>query len=418
MNAFRTLRSLPGAFVPAVVAAVLAALVFLLWPAPNAAAFDRRTGERVVVPAGQTVNDDVFAAGRSISVDGTVHGDVFAFGESVTVAGIVDGDLIAAGNRIVVDGQVTGSVRAASQYLELNGAVGRNVSVAGQQLDLGRGGRVAGNWLGAGEVLSIDGDVGGSLAAAVHDFNVQGRVGEGAEVAIESISFGPGARIGGDLTYYADHEVTVPAQAVTGRVDYHYTQRAQRHDPAASPAHALRAIGNFFSLTWLAGSAIAGLLVVRLFPRLVASFLHALETRPLPSLGLGVLTLIGTIPVAVIVGITIVGIPLSLLLVAGYFSGLFVGWLLLAAAAGTILIGLVRRGHAGHHSWSFLLGLLVLYAATRIPVAGGLIMFVGTSLGLGALLVATYQLWRSGHPTNAAPAPAPGIAPVSPPSVM
>jgi hypothetical protein len=174
------------------------------------------------------------------------------------------------------------------------------------------------------------------------------------------------------------------------------------------------ALWNFLSLAWLAGSAIVGLILLHLFPRFVAQFLDDLRQRPLPSLGIGAMTLIFTLPVAVMVALTIVGLPLAGLMAAGYFSGIIVGWLLLAVAVGSILVGLVRREGIGartaarrHLGWSFLLGLLVLYAATRVPVAGGLVAFAGTSLGLGALLLALQSTWGRIH--NQAPNPLPAV---------
>jgi cytoskeletal protein CcmA (bactofilin family) len=315
---------------------------------------------------------------------------------TVRVTGVVEGDLIAAAQQVVIDGTVRGDVRAAGALVQLNGVVDHNVTSAAQLLQLASGGRVNGSVVGAGETLAIDGDVGGSFAGAGRDFVLQGRIGRGAELGVNSLTVGPSGRIGGKLTYYAQEEQAIPQGAAGGGVEY---QHVERRDKAAAahrsyaPSRFIGAVGNFLSLAWLAGSAVVGLVFLRLFPRFAAEFLAVLETRPLPSLGMGALVLIGTLPVAVLVAITVVGLPLSALLVAGYFSGIFVGWLLLAMAAGSILVGIVRRRPL-HHSWSFLLGLLVLYLLTRIPVAGGLLWFAGISLGTGAFVLTLHQTWR------------------------
>ena len=390
--------------------ALVVALAAFGSPAPAAQAFDRRSGDAIVIPAGQVVDDDLAAAGRLVRIDGTVHGDVYAFGQNVTVTGTIDGDLIAAAQQVVVDGQVRGDVRVAGALVQLNGAVGRNVTGVGQLLQLGSGGRVGGSLAGAGETLSLSGDIGGAAAAAAHDLTVQGRIGRNAEMALTSLTLGPRASIGGNLTYYADHQLDIPAQAVAGSVRYEHTsrdltQRATRG--AMTPTRGWTVLGNFFSLAWLAGSAVAGLVLLRLFPRLAAEFLGVLEARPLASLGLGAATLIGTLPVAVLMAITIVGLPLSALLIAGYFAGAFTGWLLLAIAAGSLLVGLVRGARPWHPSWAFLLGLVVLYVASHLPFVGGLVWFAGASVGMGAFLIALYRTWR-----RATPPPIPSAPPL------
>jgi cytoskeletal protein CcmA (bactofilin family) len=387
-----------------------AALGTVLFPAVPAYALERRSGESAVVRADETVNDDLLASGRDVRIDGRVKGDVYAFAQSVTVTGVIEGDLIAAGSQVVLDGQVDGDVRAAGATVQVNGSVGRNVSGAAQLLQLGSGGRVAGNVLGAGETVSVAGDVGGSLTGAGEKVDLQGNVGRGAELSLESLTVGPRARVGGSLTYYADHELdNIPPGVAAGGVQF---VRAERdHAKAERPGARFNALGNFLSLTWLAGCAIIGVALLRLFPRFAAEFLAVLETQPLPSLGLGVLALIGTIPVAILVGITVIGLPVALLMGAGYFTGLLIGWLFLALATGSILVGLVRKGRPWHPSWAFLLGLVVLYVLSRLPILGALVTFIGLSFGLGAFLFALYRTWRGGSEPLAPSGSRPSVIP-------
>jgi len=383
----------------------------LALPANPAYALERRSGDTTTVPAGTTIEDDLFISGRSVRIDGRVRGDVYAFAKTITVTGVIDGDLIAAGAQVVIDGQVQGNVRAAGATLQLNGSVGRNVTGAAQLLQLGSAGRVSGNVVGAGETISLAGDVDGSVTGTGQNLDLQGSIGKKAELTLDSLTLGPQARIGGTLTYYADHEVTVPAGTAAGGVTFVPVQREHSTPERVPPQQRFNAVGNFFSLTWLAGSALIGLVLLRLFPRFAAEFLGVLETRPLPSLGLGVVALIGTIPIAVMMAVTIIGLPVALLLGASYFTGLLVGWLFLALATGSILIGLLRKGQPWHPSWAFLLGLLVLYVATRLPFVGALVTFVGLSFGLGAFIFSLYRSWRRGSEPLTPGAPRPSVIP-------
>src|SRR5437762_390081 len=52
------------------------------WLPLQAAAADLRQGPRVTVGTGQTINDDIYAAGGTISIDGHVNGSVIAAGGS------------------------------------------------------------------------------------------------------------------------------------------------------------------------------------------------------------------------------------------------------------------------------------------------------------------------------------------------
>ncbi|MDQ3700322.1 MAG: polymer-forming cytoskeletal protein, partial [Chloroflexota bacterium] len=403
------LSPVPPRWMVTLVAVVLALAVALTGAATPASALERRSGDTITVGANELIDDDLVVSGRSVRIDGRVRGDVYAFAQSITVGGVIEGDLIAGGAQVVLLGQVQGDVRAAGATVHINGAVGRNVLSAAQLLQLGSGGRVGGNVIGAANSATLSGDIAGTLTGAGDTIELQGAIGRNAELGVESLTVGPNARVGGSLTYHSEQEVSVPSGTVAGIVQYVPVERDRPEH--SRPAERFNALGNFLSLAWLAGSAIVGLVVLRLFPRFAAEFLGALETQLLPGLGIGVVALIGTLPVAVLAGLTIVGIPITLLLVAGYFSGLMVGWLLLALATGSILIGLVRRGRPWHHSWAFLLGLVVLYVATRIPFLGALVTFVGLALGLGAFLVTLYRTWRRNGP---APEPSGDVPRVSP----
>jgi hypothetical protein len=118
--------------------------------------------------------------------------------------------------------------------------------------------------------------------------------------------------------------------------------------------------------------------------------------------------------VAFLVGITVIGLPVALLMGAGYFTGLLIGWLFLALATGSILVGLVRKGRPWHPSWAFLLGLVVLFVLSRLPILGALVTFLGLSFGLGAFLFALYRTWRGGSeplaPSGSRPSVIPAVA--------
>jgi hypothetical protein len=94
---------------------VLVALVLLLVLVPTgggAFAADTRQGDVVTVGAGQTINDDLYAFGGTVDIQGRINGDVVASGGTVTIhgQGSVTGDLLAAGGTTTVRG------RSAARY--------------------------------------------------------------------------------------------------------------------------------------------------------------------------------------------------------------------------------------------------------------------------------------------------------------
>lgn len=83
-----------------------------------------RGDDVVTVGPNERIDDDLYAFGGSVTVQGTVNGDLVAFGGNIRVTGGVTGDVIAAGGNITLDGQVGGSVRASGGDLTINGRIG------------------------------------------------------------------------------------------------------------------------------------------------------------------------------------------------------------------------------------------------------------------------------------------------------
>src|SRR5581483_12395187 len=93
--------------------ALLAGLLGLAVPPRPALALEHRHGDTVAVASSETIDDDLAAAGQTVTIAGHVTGDVFAAGQNVVVTGTIDGDLLAAGEQVTVAGSVLGDVRAA-----------------------------------------------------------------------------------------------------------------------------------------------------------------------------------------------------------------------------------------------------------------------------------------------------------------
>jgi len=300
----------------------------LVWATP-VLAIERRSGPSVSLPAGETVNDDLAIAGDTVTIGGRVAGDLYVAGGTVTIlpGARIDGDVLAAGSSIVIDGVVDGNVRAAGALLQVNGTVARNITVAGAHLTLGPNAVVRGNWLSGGENTFLQGTIDGKVTAASEWLQLAGRIGRDAEVAGERLLVQPAARIGGNLTYVSDSEQPVPAGVVQGQV--------QRIAPPELPREERRGpdvVGAVFGLILLGGSIIVGLLVAWLFPGFFSAAQTVLERRAPLAFAAGLVTLIVVPVLAIVLMVTVLGLPLGLLGLGAYIAGWYIGWLTAATA--------------------------------------------------------------------------------------
>jgi cytoskeletal protein CcmA (bactofilin family) len=371
--------------------------------ATPAAALERRAGDSVGVPAGETVDDDLAIAGDTVTIGGRVTGDLFVAGGTVTLlpSAQIDGDVLAAGGALVINGAIGGDVRAAGASLQLGGTVGRNATVAGSQVTLGPNATIKGNWLSGSDRTLLQGTVEGNVTGGGSTVQLAGRVGRNVEVASERLLVEPSARVGGKLTYVSNVDQAVPDGTVRGQIE--------RVAPPERPRDARRGfdvVGTALGLLLLAGSIVVGLLLAWLAPGLYRSAQAVLEQQALLAFGVGLVTLIVVPVLAIVLMVTVLGLPLGLLGLVAYFAGWYIGWLAAAAALAGLVVGLVRRqGRPVAVAWLVVLGLVGLHVLTRLPIVGVIIAFVVLCLGLGILVILIAE--RRRPPARPAPAGAP-----------
>ena len=224
-----------------------------------------------------------------------------------------------------------------------------------------------------GRVVSFNGpvDISGTVEEDVVSFN--------GTVTVRS-----GAVIGGDLVTRIE-PVVEDGATVRGEI-------RQAADLFREP---FPFVGRL--LSWLAASVsllILGLLLLLLTPRGADAVAEAWRTAAGPSVGWGLIFLVGLPIVAVLALITLVGIPFGVGLLLGLWLIYTVGYV-----AGAWLVGrLVLRPPRGR-VLAFLAGLAILRLLALVPILAGIVGFVAVVLGLGAVVVAA---WRAGRPAPVA----------------
>lgn len=368
------------------VLSILANLALL--PAPGAPPAGPGALQEVAAPvqpaASLQVGSDRLAAGMDVSVSDSVPGDLMAAAASVTVGGPVEGDLLAAGGRVTASARVGGSVRAAGGEVTVDGPVARNVTAAAGSVRIGPEGRVRGNaYLSGGEIV-VDGRVAGHLRATGEVVRILGSVDGSVDVTAERVVLGPGARVGGDLTHRSPEPAEVASDArVEGRLT---------HRPAGGGGALAEWIGR---LVRIGAFLFTGGVLVALFPAAADRLRETLEERPVPSAGLGVAALIGAPLALLLVGLTVLGVPLMLVGGALFAAALYVARAVVALWLGERLLG--RAPARARRVAAFLVGGALVALAGLVPWVGWLVTLAATVLGLGAGVELLSRRWREGR---------------------
>lgn len=358
-------------------------IAFLAVPS-SALALEARSAETVTVPPGETLNEDLYATGETVTIAGTVTGDVIVASGKVFISGTVNGSVWAAASQVSVSGTVAGSVRAVGSEVTVSGGVGRDLLAAGSEVRTAPGGRIGGDALVAGSTVAMAGPVAGDLKAAAERITLSGSVGGNASTrSDERLQLQPGAAIAGSLEYRGSEELARDPGATVGGPVKFIKQESDRE--------------NYFDrlgdqLYWFL-AAVLLLLAILLYARRAAQVVaDQVFRRPGWSLLTGLAFVLLTPLLMLVLLVTLVGIPLSLMTGVLYLTVLYTAKSFVALAAGQALLR--RRADSFWVTFGAgVIGLTLLYALAAIPVLGGFVTVVTVLLGTGAQLLFAKQFY-------------------------
>ena len=378
-----TRRHLPLAFL----AAVSLTLPLVLGASDSSDVLAARASADVVlVRVDETVDEDLYAGGNTITIEGTIEGDliVFAF-ELLEVSGTVEGDIIGYASTARINGSVGGSVRLVSGNLSAAGEIeGDLMAIAWSVATEATIGRDLLTW---SRSLRVGGEVGRDVEGQTYGTAViDATVGREVEISVNGLRVTGATSIRQDLAYRSAATATVDEAATIGGTII----RRSPLEPNIS-VRAVRLVGaslGVLAFLWL------GLLAIWLMPSTLRLAVESIKGELSRSFFVGFGAAVTPIALlAAVIAIAVTAPPelaLTILAVAAPFGlvvlAVFMVAMILAPVPVAIVIG---RAIAGRHRSAFgayLIGALVLAVTLVIPVVRLIVVLTVGIAGLGALV--------------------------------
>lgn len=353
-------------------------------------AFSVKTGDYINIPKSEVVEGNLFTAGKKIVLEGNIKGDIVCAGQDVEINSQVDGDVICAAQNIIINGLVSGSVRAAAQMININGQVNRNVSIVGQNIT--NNAIVSGEFLFAGQTLKANGLIGGDLWGASETVDLNGKIGKNVNLIANNIIAEKNAWINGNFTYESEKPLNLQSGSIIAGETKHNLPKKETAN------YQKNMFFNNFTKVSDRGFQIINLFVQFLFSLfLLFVFRKQFEAASLSvmtakgkSFLFGLLILIVTPALGILFFLTIIGIPVTILLVIGYLLALFVGRVIIVYIVGRKLIEVYWPAKTNSIVIITIIGTAITWLFFSLPVVGGFLSCIAVILGLGGV----YFLFR------------------------
>lgn len=205
-----------------------------------------------------------------------------------------------------------------------------------------------------------------------------------------TVVFGDATNAGiveGDVTVIGGNYDPRPGGVVSGRVTQVGGTLTQSVVPWAPSDSGYNPFLPDHRLLWRLSWNLLALLVFLIFPLRTRMVLDRLERHPGLSVAAGLLGCVAVIPLAVLLAITILLIPLILLEFVFVLAGVFLGTAALALLIGRRLCELLSPSTTPSPLVALLAGLALITAAELVPVVGTLVLIFVGLIGLGATIL-------------------------------
>lgn len=342
-----------------------------------------RTGETISLKSDQSVANDFYAIGGTLTNSAAVGGDSFVVAGTVTQDGSTTVDFSALAGRVELHAPVGDDVRVVGGNVVIADTVGGDVVVVGGELTILSTADIKGDVIFYGGTLTIEGPVHGSIFARAEQVRVDAKIAKDIDVtAKSSLVFGAHADVAGNTLYRSPKEATRAVDAVFGGSLRRDTEALfttnENSRPSSVPLFVLLFTGfvaRFLCAPWL----------TVFFSRLEVTYGHALLA------GFAALILV---PVAVLLlFVSVLGMILGGALLSLY------GALLLTAVgiAGVFLGGIIAKVVTGKVSYRvlwILVGTGVFYTLQFIPYIGGLCALALVLTVFGGFVIHAYKQLR------------------------
>jgi hypothetical protein len=423
---------------------IVSVLLIVLLPFGNSSAREIRQGDQCIIGGNEVIQGNLFALCRTLIVNGRVEGNLIGAATRGEINGTVDGDVYLLSGQLDLNGTIGGDLHFGGAVLrvlptalfedesgDLIGlslsttlsdgvAVPGSITSVGYQLVVnGAVGKEVNFW---GSALTVNGDAGGNVNANVGD--PQSGISQLQTLLIPfswdvnlinpGLTVGKNGIIGGNLEYSGPS-----AGEIDGRIEgeTQYTAVITQPDLTqiiAEEEGARRGLGIYLSqaLREFITLGIVGVLGLWIFARPLQAPIKHVQSRPLPSMGVGLLTFIVAFPVVLIILIFIVLIIFVLLLlqldgllmtlVTGtlvgslvgavsvfFFIAIFISRVVVCVWAGRMLVRVALGDDSGPRMnyLSLLIGIALLALLSPLPVIGWIINAFVLFLGLGAVMI-------------------------------
>jgi hypothetical protein len=337
-----------------------------------------------ILPLAVSAKTDLWQTRQQINIKKPVDGEAVLLGESIIIEQGILEDLIAVGRNITISGPVGQDLRAASENIFINSQINGNATIwSAARATIDKAGEIRGNLRVWSQILEIQGEVLEDVKFSGSVVKITGQIGGNVNLGkIVDLKIGPNTRIGGDLKYKAKKTFDIPRDAVAGKINYQPVNKAS--------ISIWRQINWFWQIVWFFAALAVGLILINSASPQIKKINVLMVKNPGKSLLLGLVFSFILPIIAMLLMVTLIGIPLGISIFGLWLLLLYIAPILVAFILGKLIVYSFAKDKKiikkTSMIWFMMIGLLGLKLLFLTPWFGGIIKLLTIFWGFGGVM--------------------------------
>jgi len=332
------------------------------------------SGAYVILPEGEVYDDGVLVTGAVVEVNGDVKGDLLCFAAEVYITGTVEGNLMVGAGTVVIDGMVNGSANVFAASAKMNGIFNGPVEIGSASARLNG-------------VFNGDVDTGSAVTFASGVFNSDLNA-ESAQIYIK-----PGAVINGDVNYSGDLDTADTAMINGETREIIRETPEERGGPCEDKEFNLvKIVGAWLGWRafWFLSTMLAAFLLFLLRPTLLTLIPEKMRGNLWQSPLAGIGAVFASFLIAIILLISIIGIPTWFMFEMFAIILIFLSWIWGGTFIGNLILKPIFKEKSYPVLFASAAGIFILVILGGIPILKILVHGLVIIFGWGAFVL---YLW-------------------------
>jgi len=295
-----------------------------------------KSGETVTID--EEFHHNLYLAGGTIDVKAKVFGDLISAGGEITIRERIDEDVIIVGGTVKILSPIGDDLRIVGGKVTIENVVGGDLIVAGGEVIISKEAVIEGSLLGYAGDITLAGTAAGQVRIRAEQFQfsglakdkfsakseymmINGTIEGLAELSSPNMQLGENTKLYANVEYWNNNNPISFDNALMGGATASINPNLKIPESESLSKYVGVGFVLFFLYRFLLAIIMIGLLIW-LFHNFFSNLEEEISKNNLSHLGLGLLYVIGIPVAAIIICLTIIGIPLGVLAMIAYTTSL------------------------------------------------------------------------------------------------